>query len=90
MMPHGGPHARDDNWAQFVATRGYIVLQLNFRGSTGFGKDYEEAGYKQWGKLMQDDVTDAVNFMIRRKYTDPKNICIAGVSYGGYAALWGQ
>jgi dipeptidyl aminopeptidase/acylaminoacyl peptidase len=93
VMPHGGPQSRDrssyDNFAQFVSTRGYIVSQPNFRGSTGYGRDFEQAGYKQWGQLMQDDVTDAVKFMIDRGFADPEKICIVGYSYGGYAALMG-
>lgn len=93
IMPHGGPQARDradyDDFAQFLSTRGYIVIQPNFRGSTGMGKEFEEAGYKQWGQLMQDDLTDAVNFMVKKGYADPAKVCIVGISYGGYAALMG-
>ena len=93
VMPHGGPQARDyayfDYFAQFLATRGYIVMQPNFRGSTGYGKAFEEAGYKQWGGLMQQDIEDAAHYMIRKGYVDADNICIAGISYGGYAALMG-
>ena len=93
IYPHGGPQSRDranyDDFAQFISTRGYIVIQPNFRGSTGMGKEFEEAGYKQWGQLMQDDLTDAVNFMVKKGYADPAKICIVGISYGGYAALMG-
>jgi dipeptidyl aminopeptidase/acylaminoacyl peptidase len=93
ILPHGGPHARDsvsfDRFAQFIATRGYIVIQPNFRGSSGYGQKFEEAGNRQWGGVMQDDLTDAVNFMIKNGYADPKKICIVGISYGGYAALMG-
>ncbi len=93
IYPHGGPQSRDraeyDDFAQFMSTRGYIVVQPNFRGSTGMGKEFEEAGYKQWGQLMQDDLTDAVNFMIKKGYADPAKVCIVGISYGGYAALMG-
>lgn len=93
VMPHGGPQARDrasyDDFAQFLSTRGYIVIKPNFRGSTGLGKEFEEAGYKQWGQLMQDDLTDAVSFMVKKGYADPARVCIVGVSYGGYAALMG-
>lgn len=91
LLPHGGPHMRDyatyDDLAQFISTRGYIVLQPNFRGSSGYGKGFEQAGYKQWGELMQDDLTDAVQYMIKQGYADPNRICIVGGSYGGYAAL---
>ena len=93
VLPHGGPEARDDpgfDWlAQFFATRGYAVLQPQFRGSTGFGDAFERAGKRQWGGLMQDDVTDGVKAMIRQGPADPRRICIVGASYGGYAALAG-
>jgi dipeptidyl aminopeptidase/acylaminoacyl peptidase len=93
VLPHGGPEAHDDYefdwWAQFLASRGYAVLQPQFRGSSGFGDEYRRAGYGQWGGLMQDDVTDGVNAMIAQKIADPKRICIVGASYGGYAALAG-
>lgn len=93
VMPHGGPHARDEpgfDWlAQFLASRGYAVLQPQFRGSTGFGLAHEEAGNRQWGLRMQDDVTDAVRAIIDAGIADPKRVCIAGWSYGGYAALAG-
>lgn len=93
VLPHGGPESRDDvsfdYVAQFLANRGYAVLQPQFRGSTGFGDAHRKAGYRQWGKLMQDDVTDGVRAMIDQGIADPKRICIAGMSYGGYAALAG-
>jgi dienelactone hydrolase len=93
VLPHGGPHARDsatyDNFSQMIASLGFIVIKPNFRGSTGYGRSFEEAGFGEWGGLMQDDVTDAVNFMIGAGYADPKKICIAGLSYGGYSALMG-
>lgn len=93
VMPHGGPETRDypgfDYMVQFLATRGYAVLQPQFRGSTGFGEAFHEAGYRQWGGLMQDDVTDGVRAMIERGVADAKRICIVGSSYGGYAALAG-
>ena len=93
VLPHGGPTARDyprfDWLVQFLASRGYAVLQPEFRGSTGFGDAYREAGYKQWGGLMQDDVTDGVRAMIEQKIADPQHVCIVGASYGGYAALAG-
>lgn len=93
VMPHGGPEARDlvsyDSWAQVLANRGYAVFQPNFRGSAGYGKAYANAGYGQWGKLMQDDVTDGVKALIADGTADPNRICIVGASYGGYAALAG-
>jgi len=93
VLPHGGPAARDypefDYLAQFLATRGYVVLQPQFRGSTGFGEAFRQAGYRQWGLLMQDDITDGVRAMIERKIADPSRVCIVGASYGGYAALAG-
>lgn len=93
LMPHGGPHARDslgfDYWAQFLANRGYAVLQPNFRGSAGYGVEYLKKGFGQWGAAMQDDLTDGVHWLIGEGTVDPKRICIAGASYGGYAALMG-
>lgn len=93
VLPHGGPNARDYptfNWlVQFLATRGYAVLQPQFRGSTGFGDAFEKAGYRQWGRLMQDDLTDGVRAMIDQRIADPHHVCIVGISYGGYAALAG-
>ena len=93
VNPHGGPWARDA-WgynpeAQFLANRGYGVLQMNFRGSTGYGRAFWEASFKQWGKKMQDDVTDGVKFAIAQGIADPKRVCIYGGSYGGYCALAG-
>lgn len=93
VMPHGGPEHRDyvhyDHWAQMLANRGYLVFQPNFRGSGGYGKAFAEAGYRQWGRRMQDDVTDGVQALIADGTADPNRICIAGASYGGYAALAG-
>jgi dipeptidyl aminopeptidase/acylaminoacyl peptidase len=93
VLPHGGPNARDyprfDWMVQFLATRGYAVLQPQFRGSTGFGEAFERAGYRQWGGLMQDDVSDSVKAMIDQGIADPHRVCIVGMSYGGYAALAG-
>jgi dipeptidyl aminopeptidase/acylaminoacyl peptidase len=93
VLPHGGPQARDYprfNWlVQFIASRGYAVLQPQFRGSTGFGDAFEQAGYRQWGGLMQDDVTDGVQAMIDQGIADPHRIGIVGASYGGYVALAG-
>lgn len=93
LLPHGGPFARDD-WdydplVQFFANRGYAVLQPEFRGSTGFGKDFVEKGYGEIGKKMQDDLDDGVDWLVKSGEVDPKRVCIVGLSYGGYAALWG-
>ncbi len=93
VMPHGGPFARDrwefDRYAQFLASRGYAVLQPNFRGSTGYGKEFVERGYGEWGRGMQDDLDDGVDWLSAKGMIDPKRVCIMGASYGGYAALWG-
>jgi dipeptidyl aminopeptidase/acylaminoacyl peptidase len=91
IHPHGGPWARDD-WGfnpevQFLANRGYAVLQMNFRGSTGYGRKFLEASFKQWGGTMQDDITDSVNWIIQQGIADPKRVAIYGGSYGGYAVL---
>ncbi len=93
ILPHGGPWTYDtiyyDWWSQFLANRGYAVLQPNFRGSTGYGDKFLHAGDGQWGLAMQDDITDGTRWMIEHNIADPKRICIAGGSYGGYAALMG-
>ena len=93
INPHGGPWARDDwgynNEAQLFANRGYAVLQMNFRGSTGYGKAFWLKSQKQWGKTMQDDVTDGVQWLIKEGIADPKRVAIYGGSYGGYATLAG-
>lgn len=93
VMPHGGPAAYDSvgfDWlAQFLANEGYAIVQPNFRGSAGFGASFREAGYGEWGRKMQDDVTDAANAMVRMGWADPARMCIVGASYGGYAALAG-
>jgi len=93
VMPHGGPESRDEpgfDWlAQFLASRGYAVLQPQFRGSTGFGQAHLNAGRHQWGLRMQDDVTDGVRALIETGRVDPARVCIVGWSYGGYAALAG-
>ncbi len=93
LLPHGGPWAHDDldfDWlAQFLADRGYIVLQPNFRGSTGSGKAFLDAGDRQWGLSMQDDLSDGLNYLVAQGLADSKRTCIVGGSYGGYAALWG-
>lgn len=93
INPHGGPWARDiwgyNEEVQFLANRGYAVLQMNFRGSTGYGRDFFTKGFKQWGRAMQDDITDGVEWLIDQGIADPKRIGIYGCSYGGYAALCG-
>jgi dipeptidyl aminopeptidase/acylaminoacyl peptidase len=93
INPHGGPWARDgwgfNNEAQFLANRGYAVLQMNFRGSTGYGKEFWLKGNKQWGKTMQDDISDGVQYLIKEGIADPKRVAIYGGSYGGYATLAG-
>ena len=93
LLPHGGPWARDrwgfDGLAQFMANRGYVVLQPNFRGSTGYGKKFLNAGNKQWGDKMQDDVTWGAKYLVAQGIADPKRVGIMGGSYGGYATLAG-
>lgn len=93
VHPHGGPWARDywgyDAGVQFLCNRGYAVLQMNFRGSTGRGRRFLEASYKQWGLAMQDDITDGVKYLIEKGIADPKRVAIYGGSYGGYAVLAG-
>lgn len=93
MFPHGGPWARDywgfDPEAQFFANRGYAVLQMNFRGSTGYGKDFWLKSVKQWGRTMQNDISDGVQWLIDQGIADPKRVGIFGGSYGGYAVLAG-
>jgi dipeptidyl aminopeptidase/acylaminoacyl peptidase len=93
VLPHGGPWARDsygyDAFAQFLANRGYAVLQPNFRGSTGYGKQFLNAGNGQWGRLMQDDLTWGVRALVAQGVVDPKRVGIFGGSYGGYATLAG-
>jgi len=93
VMPHGGPFARDswgfETWVQFLASRGYAVLQPNFRGSTGYGRDYVERGFGQLGAGMIDDIEDGVAWLADQGVIDAARVCIMGASYGGYAALWG-
>lgn len=93
VNPHGGPWIRD-SWGynpevQFLASRGYAVLQMNFRASTGYGRKFTELGYKQWGQTMQNDITDGVKWLIKEGIADPKRVVIYGASYGGYATLAG-
>ena len=93
IHPHGGPWVRDgwgfDPQVQFLANRGLAVLQMNFRGSTGYGRAFWEAGFKEWGRSMQDDVSDGVLWLINQGIADPKRVGIYGASYGGYAVLAG-
>ena len=93
IYPHGGPISFDsagfDYWTQLFANRGYAVMQMNFRGSAGFGYDFMAAGFQSWGLKMQDDVADATQWLIDNGVADPDRICIVGGSYGGYAALMG-
>ncbi|KQW86834.1 peptidase S9 [Brevundimonas sp. Root1279] len=93
VLAHGGPAARDtmgfDWWAQALASRGYAVLQANFRGSTGYGQEFLEAGYGEWGRKMQTDLSDGVRHLAAQGLIDPERVCIVGASYGGYAALAG-
>jgi dipeptidyl aminopeptidase/acylaminoacyl peptidase len=93
VLVHGGPAARDhwgwDVEAQLLASRGYVVFQPQFRGSTGFGRAFEWAGRGQWGLAMQDDITAGVRHLVAEGIADPRRICIVGASYGGYAAVWG-
>ena len=90
---HGGPWSRDewgyDPFAQFFANRGYAVFQMNFRGSSGYGKKFINAGNKQWGDAMQNDITDGVQYLVKKGIADPKQVAIFGGSYGGYATLAG-
>ncbi|MCD2322467.1 alpha/beta fold hydrolase [Sphingomonas sp. IC-56] len=91
VMPHGGPFARDteewDWWTQFLADRGYAVIQPNYRGSSGYGTPFTEKGQGQWGLAMQDDLNDAVSALATQDVADPKRVCMVGASYGGYAAM---
>ena len=93
VLIHGGPISRDE-WAfnaevQLLADRGYLVFQPQFRGSSGFGREFEQAGYRQWGRAMQDDITAGVKHLVGQGLADGARVCIVGASYGGYAALWG-
>ena len=91
VMPHGGPHTRDtmafNPLAQIMALRGYVVFQMNFRGSSGYGTAFERAGYGEWGGLMQSDITDGIDAMIEQSVADPDRMCMVGFSYGAYASM---
>ncbi|MGH9195143.1 MAG: alpha/beta hydrolase family protein, partial [Acidimicrobiia bacterium] len=93
IHPHGGPWGRDlwgyNPMVQWMANRGYLVVQMNFRGSTGYGKDFLNAGDLEWGAKMQDDITDSVDYVVGKGFADPKRLVILGGSYGGYATLAG-
>ena len=94
VYPHGGPWATREVWGgapivQFLANRGYAVLQMNFRGSPSYGKKFWTSGFKQWGLAMQDDITDGVNHLIKKGIVNKDKVCIYGASYGGYATLAG-
>lgn len=94
VMIHGGPYVRGNHWGfnpsnQFLASRGYVVIEPEFRGSTGYGSKLFRSGWKQWGLTMQDDMTDATKWAIAQGLADPKRIAIAGASYGGYATMMG-
>ena len=94
VHPHGGPHGPRDYWqynpeVQMLASRGYSVLQVNFRGSGGYGRAFESSGYGEWGASMQDDLTDATLWAIKEGFTQAGKVCISGASYGGYASMMG-
>ncbi|MBK6472551.1 MAG: S9 family peptidase [Betaproteobacteria bacterium] len=94
VLVHGGPWVRGREWeweseAQFLASRGYVVIEPEFRGSTGYGDKHFRAGFRQWGQSMQDDVSDALRYAVDKGWVDAQRVCIAGASYGGYATLMG-
>lgn len=94
VVPHGGPYEIIDAWgfdtgAAVLASQGFAVLRVNFRGSGGYGRDFVEKGFRQWGRAMQDDVTDATRWAIAEGIAAADRICIYGASYGGYSALMG-
>jgi dipeptidyl aminopeptidase/acylaminoacyl peptidase len=95
VLPHGGPHGVRDHWGfdwevQLLAHEGFAVLQVNYRGSGGYGLAYQEAGYRKWGDRVVQDIIDATRFAVRKGFGDPKRICIYGASFGAYAALQGS
>ena len=92
LLPHGGPHGPSDTWyydsdAQFLASRGYLVLQVNYRGSGGRGVDFMQAGYLKWGTRIQQDLIDGVKWAVEQRYADPSRVCVYGGSFGGYSAM---
>jgi dipeptidyl aminopeptidase/acylaminoacyl peptidase len=94
VLPHGGPHQVRDRWGfdpevQLLAQEGFSVLQVNYRGSAGYGTAYQEAGYRKWGDRVIQDIVDATRFAVRKGFGDPKRICIYGASFGAYAAVQG-
>ncbi|MSU23497.1 MAG: S9 family peptidase [Opitutus sp.] len=94
LVPHGGPYGPRDTWGfqdqvQYLANRGYAVLQVNYRGSGGYGLAFQRAGYREWGGKMQDDLSDAVKWCVAQGYADPARVGVFGASYGGYAVLAG-
>ncbi len=91
LLPHGGPYARDsaefDVWTQFLVGRGFAVLKPNYRGSVGYGEAHMQAGYREWGLKMQEDLIDGLDWLVQRGVADPERVCVVGASYGGYTAL---
>lgn len=91
LLPHGGPYSRDsaefDHWTQFLVQHGYAVLKPNYRGSVGYGEVHMQAGYKQWGLKMQEDLMDGLAWLVEQGVADPERVCVVGASYGGYTAL---
>src|SRR5690606_6054383 len=92
LLPHGGPHGVSDKWrydqdAQFLATRGYLVLQVKYRGSGVRGYAFREAGYRKWGTRIQEDLADGMGWAVSKGYADPNRICVYGASFGAYSAM---